>query len=104
MVYQLGSSMLDALVLSILLEEEAYGYLISQKIKQVTKLKESSLYPVLRKLQESGYLTTYDQPYQGRNRRYYKITEEGKVYHNYLIEEWIHYRTNIEKILLERSK
>lgn len=99
MTYQLGSSMLEAVVLSIVSEEDTYGYLISQRIKSVVNLKESTLYPVLRKLQENGYLETYDHPYQGRNRRYYKITMEGKLQRKFYFEEWQKYKEEIDKIL-----
>ena len=58
------------------------------------------MYPVLRRLQQSGYLGTYDQPYQGRNRKYYFITEDGKTQYLYFIEEWKKYRTEVEEIIM----
>ena len=100
MTYQLGSAMLDAVVLSIVAEEDSYGYMISQKIKTVVNVKESTLYPVLKKLQEAGYLTTYDQAFQGRNRRYYTITESGREKKAFFMEEWKKYRNDIDQILL----
>lgn len=100
MVYQLGSAMMDAFVLSIVLQEDTYGYQISQQIKTIVDLKESTLYPVLRRLQESGYLDTYDQAYQGRNRRYYHITEKGKEQQEFYVREWQNYKIDVEKILL----
>ena len=48
MVYQLGSALLDAFVLAIVSKGDAYGYQISQEIKTVVNLKESTLYPVLK--------------------------------------------------------
>ncbi|XRD26230.1 PadR family transcriptional regulator [Lysinibacillus fusiformis] len=58
-------------------KEDAYGYSLTQQVQSVMDISESTLYPVLRRLQKADYLTTYDQPYQGRNRRYYQITEHG---------------------------
>ncbi|MEG0369169.1 MAG: helix-turn-helix transcriptional regulator, partial [Hungatella sp.] len=46
--------MLDTFVLAIISRQDTYGYLISQEIKKVIDLKESTLYPVLRRLQEAG--------------------------------------------------
>lgn len=100
MVYQLGAAMMDAFVLSIIRQEDTYGYQISQKIKTIVNLKESTLYPVLRRLQESGYLETYDQEYQGRNRKYYHITENGKRQQEFYVEEWQKYKVDVEQILL----
>ena len=77
MVFNTGAALLDAIVLSVVSRdvEGTYGYKITQDVRQVIELSESTLYPVLRRLQKDGFLTTYDQPYQGRNRRYYHITE-----------------------------
>ena len=61
-------------LIHILEKEDAYGYSLTQRMKEVVELSESTLYPVLRRLQQSGCLTVYDKPFQGRNRRYYAIT------------------------------
>ena len=100
MTYQLGVSLLDAMVLSIISREDAYGYSISQQLKQVTEMKDSALYPVLRRLQQAGYLGTYDQPCQGRNRKYYYITDLGKDQQSYYVGEWKKFRKEVEGILL----
>ena len=85
MLFQLGSSLLDACVLAVLSKGDAYGYTLTQQVKTVLDISESTLYPVLRRLQKDGALETYDEPYQGRNRRYYKITDKGRgLYANYL--------------------
>ena len=74
MVYQIGSALLDACVLSVLASGDAYGYQLTQQIRSVIEVSESTLYPVLRRLQKDGALETYDEPFQGRNRRYYRLT------------------------------
>ena len=99
MIFPMNAPMFDLLVLSILEKEDAYGYQISQVIKQVSNTKDSALYPVLKRLQEQSYLTAYDQPFQGRNRRYYKITEKGREQYHALAEEWTAYRTAVEQII-----
>ena len=100
MIYQLGPALTDAIVLAIIARGDAYGYSISQQVKKVADIKESTLYPVLRRLQQRGYLETYDQPYQGRNRKYYFITEAGKRQYLYYIEEWKKYSAEVEEIMM----
>lgn len=56
--------------------------------------------PVLRRLQKADYLTTYDQPYQGRNRRYYQITEDGRIRLLELLKEWRVYKEKVDCVLL----
>lgn len=99
MVFQLGAQLMDAMVLAIIAKEDAYGYSISQQMKHITNMRESTLYPILRRLQQNGYLTTYDQPFQGRNRKYYTLTEEGKRQYYYFVQEWNKYKEEVEVII-----
>jgi PadR family transcriptional regulator, regulatory protein PadR len=99
MTFQLGSTMLDMCVLSILTRGATYGYSMTNNLKQVINVSDSTLYPVLRRLQKNEFLETYDEPFEGRNRRYYKITDSGMVQLNFYKLEWIEYKLNISKIL-----
>lgn len=99
MVFQLGSALLDACVLAVLDRGDTYGYVLTQNIKEIVDISESTLYPVLRRLQKESLLLTYDQPYQGRNRRYYAITQEGKNRLRMYLEEWKKYKKNLDCIL-----
>lgn len=78
MGFSITSPLLDACVLAVLETEDMYGYNLTTAIRQQIDLSESTLYPVLRRLQREGCLSTYDTPYNGRNRRYYSITSHGK--------------------------
>ena len=71
MSFTTGAALLDAVVLAVVSREEegTYGYKITQEIKQALELSESTLYPVLRRLQKDGCLTIYDEPFNGRSRR-----------------------------------
>ncbi len=100
MSFQLGSSLLDACVLAVLAKEDAYGYSLTQQVRAIMDISESTLYPVLRRLQKKEYLTTYDQPFQGRNRRYYRITESGLNRYKELLEDWVEYKRKIDSVLL----
>lgn len=99
MTYQLAAPLLDACVLAIVKQEDAYGYTLTQRVKQIVDISESTLYPVLRRLQNEHYLSTYDQPYQGRNRRYYQITTEGIEKLTFYKSEWETYKSNIDELL-----
>lgn len=99
MIFPLNAPMFDLLVLAVVAKEDAYGYQISQIVKKVSNTKDSTLYPVLRRLQESRCLTAYDEQYQGRNRKYYCITEEGKMQYQNLLKEWDSYKNEVDSIV-----
>ena len=99
MIFQLGAPLLDACVLAILNREDSYGYILTQSVKDIISISESTLYPILRRLQQDDCLTVYDKPYQGRNRRYYRITDAGKERCTMYISEWDEYKTKVDKIL-----
>lgn len=72
------------LVLSILAQQEDYGYAILKRVRELSdgdlEWTDGMLYPLLHRLQRQGYVTTtWRTPPQGRRRRYYKITEEGQA-------------------------
>lgn len=99
MTYQVTAPLLDACVLGILEKEDFYGYTLTQKVQEVIDISESTLYPVLRRLQKEGELKTYDSPVQGRNRRYYRITEAGKDKLKFYRNEWKSYKDGIDRLL-----
>ena len=103
MSFTTGAALLDAVVLAIVSKEPegAYGYKITQEIKQALDLSESTLYPVLRRLQKDGHLTAYDASCNGRNRRYYMITPAGRAQLAAYKAEWNAYSASIHQILQE---
>lgn len=98
MLFSINTGLLDACVLAILSRGDEYGYRLTQEVKQVMAISESTLYPVLRRLLKNGWLSTYDQSFQGRNRRYYRITGEGLTQHLLYVGEWKEYKKRIEGI------
>ena len=101
MVFNTGAALLDAIVLAIVSKDPmgTYGYKITQEVRQVIELSESTLYPVLRRLQKDACLAVYDQECAGRNRRYYKITDKGKYQLDLYVVEWRRYSGSISVIL-----
>lgn len=100
MVFNTGAALLDAIVLAVVSREPegAYGYKITQDVRQVIELSESTLYPVLRRLLKEECLEVYDMECAGRNRRYYKVTEKGRLQLNLYESEWHRYSAKINKI------
>lgn len=99
MGFKIESALLEACVLSVVMKEDTYGYMLTQSMKNVLDISESTLYPVLRRLQKEEYLATYDEPFQGRNRRYYTITDKGRAKYVEYAEEWKEYKGKIDKML-----
>ena len=100
MVFNTGAALLDAIVLAVVSTEEegTYGYKITQDVRSALDVSESTLYPVLRRLQKDGCLETYDMEYAGRNRRYYRITDVGTAQLNLYMSEWRIYSSKISKL------
>jgi PadR family transcriptional regulator PadR len=99
MAIQAAGELLDACVLSFISREDAYGYVLTQRVKETLDVSESTLYPVMRRLQTDGCLSVYDLPHNGRNRRYYKITERGVGRLRTRAGEWRLFKRKIDEIL-----
>lgn len=75
---QLKKGLLELLVLASLKHDDSYGYMISQAVHSVIDISESTLYPILRRLESQKLVTTYETVYSSRVRRYYRITASGR--------------------------
>ena len=73
------------------------------KQKELTAQRDT-LADCLKKLEKSGFLTTYSQEYQGRKRKYYSITPEGKAQIGKLNAEWLTYKDTIDGIIEGRLR
>lgn len=100
LIFNTGSTLLDAIVLAAVSKEPngTYGYKITQDVRSAIEISESTLYPVLRRLQKSNCLEAYDMEFGGRNRRYYKLTEDGRVQLSLYCKEWKNYSSKISHI------
>lgn len=101
MGFQIGGAILDFVVLSILQHDDTYGYEITRQVRRILDVSETALYPALRRLEKSGMLTIYDQPFQGRNRRYYHLTEVGKELLDRQKNEWQQFKQDMDRLLEE---
>lgn len=85
---QLKRGVLEACVLSALVKEPSYGYQIIKSLTPVISISESTLYPILKRLETSGSLSVQSLEHNGRLRKYYAITDGGKTRLKQFIGEW----------------
>lgn len=99
MYFPTSATVIEFLILAILDQHDSYGYEISQTVKLIANIKESTLYPILKRLEGERYVKTYPQEHQGRVRKYYTLTPNGREQLGYLKEEWGRYTTAIAEII-----
>lgn len=75
---QLKRGLLDVCVLAAIRDEDSYGYKIIKDMKPYLEMSESTLYTILKRLEEGNMLTVRSTEFNGRLRKYYHITEAGK--------------------------
>lgn len=92
---QLKRGLLDICVLKALQKEDSYGYKIVRDLSAYMKISESTLYPILKRLEQSSCLTVYMMEHNGRLRKYYRITGAGKQRIADFMAEW----DEVEKIV-----
>jgi PadR family transcriptional regulator PadR len=95
----------EILILSLLNREPMYGYQIikeaENKSEGVFHFKEGTLYPLLHSLEADGFLKSYWLEYEGRKRKYYRITATGKKHMEKKLEEWKIFSSAVNRIVLE---
>ena len=85
---QVKRGLLDVCVLAAIKDEESYGYQIIKDIKPYVEISESTLYPILRRLESAKLLTVRSAEFNGRLRKYYRITKLGLARIEEFREEW----------------
>lgn len=85
---QLKKGLLEVCVLAVIDREDSYGYQIIKDVSACVEISESTLYPILRRLEAGGCLITYSMEHNGRLRKYYRTTALGKRRLYEFCEEW----------------
>ncbi len=99
---QLKKGAIEMCVLHILKTKDSYGYDISEQISQFIEVNEGTIYPILKRLNDFDFLTTYlKESNDGPPRKYYKITETGINRYTTLRNEWLAFNQNILKLMEE---
>ncbi len=88
MDHQLKRGLLDVCVLAAIKSEDSYGYRIIKDMKPFVELSESTLYPILRRLEAANLLTVHAVEHNGRLRKYYHITAAGRERIDAFREDW----------------
>ena len=103
MRFTVAGNLLEACVLALVADEPAYGYELTSRAQEIIDVSKSTLYPVLRRLEKDGLLTTFDKPFDGRMRRYYQITKAGSERLAEMVEAWRDYTDRIDSLLIGES-
>ena len=85
---QLKRGILDVCVLTVLRRGDSYGYRLVRDVGELIDVSESTLYPILKRLEAAGQLAVYSMEHSGRLRKYYRITEAGERRIFAFLAEW----------------
>ena len=101
---QLKRGLLDVCVLAAIKYEDSYGYQMIKDVKPYMAISESTLYPILRRLEAAELLTVYSVEHAGRLRKYYHITQAGLARIAAFEEEWKEIMSVYQFVVREESK
>lgn len=101
---ELAKGSASLLVLSLLAQEDMYGYQIIKELetksKEIFCMKEGTLYPILHALEKDGFLSSYwENSHNAHKRKYYKITENGRKELQEQKEEWNLFSTAVNQVV-----
>lgn len=97
---QLKKGALDLCVLSLLHKSDKYGYELVSKISEKIEISEGTMYPLLKRIHDDGYVSTYlKESNQGPPRKYYRLTDQGKLKRDILEKEWYKFINGVESII-----
>lgn len=97
---QFKKGALEICVLSQLLNSDKYGYELTENISKEMSIASGTLYPILKKLKEEEYVTTYlVESDNGPARKYYRLTDKGRDYQQHLLKEWQDFTEAVRKLI-----
>jgi len=101
---QLRKGVLELCVLTLLSRADAYGYEIASRLMQDVGMGEGTIYPLMRRMQDDGLVSTYlvEAP-GGPPRKYYRLTETGRKTLTAQREEWKSFMASVENMLGDGS-
>lgn len=102
---QFKRGIIELCVLSVLVENDNYGYEIISKLSEHIDVSENTIYPILRRLTNEDYFKTYlQESNEGAPRKYYSMTEKGFIYYLKLREEWDEFIGGVYHIINQGGK
>lgn len=97
---QFKKGVLELCVLSTLFKRDCYGYELVNEISKNIAISDGTIYPLLKRLKEEGYFTTYlEESQEGPPRKYYKLTELGIQTKLSLEKEWYNFVNGVSRIV-----
>lgn len=97
---QMKKGVLELCAMSMLAKKDCYGYELVNEISKNIMIAEGTIYPLLKRLKDGGYLTTYlEESQEGPPRKYYKLTQLGTKTKNELVKEWFELVEGVDNIV-----
>jgi PadR family transcriptional regulator PadR len=97
---QFKKGVLELCVLALVLRRDFYGYELVHRISENIDIAEGTIYPLLRRLTQEGYFTTYlQESAEGPPRKYYSLSTKGREYEAKLRSEWLSFIQGVQRIL-----
>jgi PadR family transcriptional regulator, regulatory protein PadR len=97
---QFKKGALELCALVLIRQQDCYGYELAQLVSEHIEVAEGALYPLLRRLVKEGYCMTYlQESTEGPPRKYYRITPEGEIHTDLLVEEWNKFSYGVNRLI-----
>ena len=97
---QFKKGVLELCALALLAKKNRYGYELVNEISKTISISEGTIYPLLRRLKNDGFVTTYlEESSEGAPRKYYQLTKSGKEMEKELKEEWLTFVKQVNSFL-----
>jgi PadR family transcriptional regulator PadR len=102
---QLRKGVLEMCVLVMLAPEDGYAYDIASRLAEDIGMGEGTIYPLMRRMQSEGLVSTYlQESNSGPPRKYYQLTEKGRTVLNERITDWREFSSAVSKILARMKR
>lgn len=97
---QLKRGTLELCVLSLLCENDCYGYELVNRISECMQITEGTIYPLMKRLKDNDMIDSYIvESQEGPPRKYYKITEKGRAEKEIMLSEWFEFVESVSALL-----
>jgi PadR family transcriptional regulator, regulatory protein PadR len=97
---QFKKGVLELCVLALLAQKDRYGYELVNEISKNIAISEGTIYPLLKRLKDEGYFSTYLQESQeGPPRKYYQLTQLGRETKEKLSSEWCTFVEGVNRLM-----
>jgi PadR family transcriptional regulator PadR len=97
---QFKKGVLELCVMALLAQRAHYGYELVEKVSEAIEISEGTIYPLLKRLKDDGFVSTYlEESASGAPRKYYELTPKGEEIRNQITKEWISFTEKVNTFL-----